>query len=453
MYRAKTRGKNKVEMYEPRLRDAALSRVRLEKELREGIDADELVLHYQPIVSIPSGIVTGVEALVRWHHPERGLVPPSDFIPVAEDSGLIVDLGRWALRRACADIASLGEGGRGITVAVNVATRQLLQPGLLQAVRAAIAGSGLPPERLVIEITEGALLDDSRATASLLAQLRDQGIGLAIDDFGTGYSSLSRLRSFPVDKLKIDRSFIQEIRRANDRAPIVAAIMAMAHSLGLTAVAEGVETVDQLACLHQHACEEIQGFLLSRPLTLERLAETLTEGRGMLSHPELEDAGPRPAPLDRLVTSAPDASASLGERCLPLLVELCRQTDVTGAFLARVDRRTNVETIVQSHSTGPVQLALGTEVPSTQPGTFRVEEGTRVSGVLAAAGVRALAVVPVIGADERIDHVIGLVSADEAPVSSQAVVLAELFTRLVADATASSSGGAPSTATAVSAGR
>jgi diguanylate cyclase (GGDEF)-like protein/PAS domain S-box-containing protein len=436
MYRAKTRGKNKVEMYEPRLRDAALSRVRLEKELREGIDADELVLHYQPIVSIPSGVVTGVEALVRWHHPERGLVPPSDFIPVAEESGLIVDLGRWALRRACADIASLGDGGRGITVAVNVATRQLLQPGLLQAVRAAVAGSGLPPERLVIEITEGALLDDSRATASLLAQLRDQGIGLAIDDFGTGYSSLSRLRSFPVDKLKIDRSFIQEIRRANDRAPIVAAIMAMGHSLGLTAVAEGVETVDQLACLHQHGCEEIQGFLLSRPLTLERLAETLADGRGMLSHPELEDIGPRPDPLDRLVTSATDAKATIGDRCLPLLVELCRQTDVAGAFLARVDRRSGVETIVQSHSAGAVQLALGTEVPSTQPGTFRVEEGARVSGVLSMAGVRALAVVPVIGADERIDHVIGLVSGDEAPVSSQAVVLAELFTRLVADATA-----------------
>jgi EAL domain-containing protein (putative c-di-GMP-specific phosphodiesterase class I) len=372
-------------------------------------------------------------------------VPPSDFIPVAEESGLIVDLGRWALRRACSDIASLGEGGRGITVAVNVATRQLLQPGLLQAVRAALAGSGLPPERLVIEITEGALLDDSRSTASLLAQLRDQGIGLAIDDFGTGYSSLSRLRSFPVDKLKIDRSFIQEIRIASDRAPIVAAIMAMAHSLGLTAVAEGVETVDQLACLHQHGCEEIQGFLLARPLTLERLAETLADGQGMLSHPELEEGGPRPAPLDRLVTSATDASASLGERCLPLLVELCRQTDVGGAFLARVDRRTGAETILQAHTEGAVRLDVGMEIPTTQPGTFRVEEGARVSGVLAVAGVRAIAVVPVIGGDEHIDHVIGLVSTDDSPISSQAVVLAELFTRLVADASAA---GTASSATA-----
>jgi diguanylate cyclase (GGDEF)-like protein/PAS domain S-box-containing protein len=439
MYRAKTRGKNKVEMYEPRLRDAALSRVRLEKELREGIDADELILHYQPIVSIPSGVITGVEALVRWHHPERGLVPPSDFIPVAEESGLIVDLGRWALRRACRDIAGLGADGLNIPVAVNVATRQLLQPGLLQAVRAAIATSGLSADRLVIEITEGALLDDSRSTASLLAQLRDQGIGLAIDDFGTGYSSLSRLRSFPVDKLKIDRSFIQEIQRANDRAPIVAAIMAMAHSLGLTAVAEGVETVDQLAALHQHGCEEIQGFLLSRPLRLEQLADILVEGHGMLSHPELEEQGPRPAPLDRLVTTASDAQVPVAERCLPLLVELCRQTEVAGAYLARVDRRTGMETIVQSHSPAGLPLTVGMEIPAPHPGSFRVEEGNRVAAVLAGAGVRALASVPVIGADDRIDHVFGITSSVDAPVPSQAVVLAELFTRLLADATAASS--------------
>jgi diguanylate cyclase (GGDEF)-like protein/PAS domain S-box-containing protein len=435
MYRAKSRGKNKVEMYEPRLRDAALSRVRLEKELREAIDADDLVLHYQPIVSIPSGVVTGVEALVRWHHPDRGLVSPSDFIPVAEESGLIVEIGRWALRRACVDIAGLGADGHGVSVAVNVATRQLLQPGLLQAVRAAVAGSELSPDRLVIEITEGALLDDSRSTGSLLAQLRDQGVGLAIDDFGTGYSSLSRLRSFPVDKLKIDRSFIQEIHRANDRAPIVAAIMAMAHSLGLTAVAEGVETVDQLACLHQHGCEEIQGFLLSRPLRLEQLGDLLRDGRGMLAHPELERQGPRPAGLDRLVTTASDVHVPMADRSLPLLVELCRQTEISAAYLATVDRRTGVEQIVQSHGDS-FHLPIGLDVLSSRAGSFRVEEGGRVAAPLAAAGVRAMATVPVLGAGDRVDHVIGVVTTEDGPLPSQAVVLTELFTRLLADATA-----------------
>jgi diguanylate cyclase (GGDEF)-like protein/PAS domain S-box-containing protein len=437
MYRAKSRGKNKVEMYEPRLRDAALSRVRLEKELREAIDSDELVLHYQPIVSIPSGAVTGVEALVRWQHPMRGLVPPSEFVPVAEESGLIVELGRWALRRACADIAGLPARGKAITVAVNVATRQLLQPGLLQAVRAAIVGSGLEPDRLVLEITEGALLNDSRSTASLLAQLRDQGARLAIDDFGTGYSSLSRLRSFPVDKLKIDRSFIQEIARANDHAPIVAAIMAMAHSLGLTAVAEGVETVEQLACLHQHGCEEIQGFLLSRPLALDQLVKVLEEGDGMLVHGELDLATRQVSPLDRLVTDAASAGAPVEERALPLLVELCRQAGVAGAYLARVDRHNGVERIVESHSTDGVDLPRGLDIAAAEHlGAFRVEDGGRVPAALARCGVRAVAVVPVLPAEGPVDLVMGLASTRPGPLPSQAVVLTELFTRLLADVAA-----------------
>jgi len=439
MYRAKALGKNQVARYEPNMREEAQLRMRLEKELRLAIDRDELVLHYQPVGSIASGEITGVEALVRWQHPERGMIPPSDFVPVAEESGLIVELGRWALAKACTEMAEVSQRtGREFWVSVNVATRQLLQPGLVQSVRGALNRSGLPAQRLVLEITEGALLDDPKACASLLHQLRGLGVRLAIDDFGTGYSSLSRLRSFAVDKLKIDRSFIQEIVNASDHAPIVAAVMAMAHSLGLTAVAEGVETADQLACLHRHGCEEVQGYLLARPLPVNDLEVMLRrEGDLLASVGVPARAAVAESPLSALVREA----ASLRDRTgtpradvVPLLLtELSRQLHASSAYLAKVDLVRGGEEVVVASRGGAVDLPSHLLIASDNPGTFRTVVGNDVPSVLRERGVASLTVVPMVDDGPLASYVLAVVGTTPSAPPPQHVVLMELLTRLLGD--------------------
>ena len=434
MYRAKGQGKNQIALYEPGMRDSALNRVRLEKELRRAIDNDELVLHYQPVVSLTTGRVTGLEALVRWNHPERGMVPPSDFVPIAEESGLIVELGRWALMRAChaANVLSQHTSRDDFWVSVNVATRQLLQPGLIQSVRAALRQSGLPAERLMLEITEGALLNDPRTCASLLHQLRVLGAGLAIDDFGTGYSSLSRLRTFPVDKLKIDRSFIQEISGANDRVPIVAAVMAMAHSLGLSAVAEGVETTDQLRCLVAQGCEEVQGYLLSRPAPLGELVELVGGPDNVLTGLGL---GPRRAshdsPLTALVRELADEDGADVTR--RLLAELTRQLGAAGAFLVERSVTDPRAEVVLVSSGGRCNVPEGMTVAMGAPGTFRAVAGPDVPPELAARGVKALTAVPVVREDGDARLSLAVAGSTASTLSSEHIVLVELLTRLLAE--------------------
>ncbi len=284
MYSAKSDGGGRWRRFEPAMHDAARNRLELKSALDGAIDRDELILHYQPVLDLQSGVVRGVEALVRWIHPDHGLIPPLDFIPLAEDTGQIVPIGRWILDEACRagarlQVSRLGEPD--IYVAVNLSARQLERPEIVQEVRDALASSGLAPRNLVLEITESALMTDMDLTVERLQRLKDLGVRLAIDDFGTGYSSLNYLRQFPVDIVKIDRSFVDGIATDGEQRALVAMVIDLARVLGLQQVAEGIERTDQLAELRSLGCGYGQGFLFSRPVDLAAL-ELLLLGDGEL---------------------------------------------------------------------------------------------------------------------------------------------------------------------------
>jgi diguanylate cyclase (GGDEF)-like protein len=268
LYRAKGDGRGTFRFFEQAMDAQMQERRAMERDLRKALAAGEFELHYQPVVNLARDEIRGFEALIRWRHPEKGLIPPSAFIPLAEEIGFIIPLGEWALRKACATAAKWpGQ----LEVAVNLSPAQFGTPGLLEVVVGALAASGLPADRLELEITEGTLLQDSENTLSTLFQLRALGVRIALDDFGTGYSSLSYLQSFPFDKIKIDRSFIQDVAEGVGSLNIVRAVAAMAKGLGMSTTAEGVETLEQLETVRAEGCTEMQGFLFSRPLPIEQI--------------------------------------------------------------------------------------------------------------------------------------------------------------------------------------
>ena len=271
MYRAKERGRARYEIFDDAMRTRVLSRLRQEIQLRQAIDQDELCLHYQPIVSLRDGTVQGVEALVRWQHPQRGLLPPADFVPLAEQSSLILALGHWVLRRACRQISYWADTASPLSVTVNVAAKQLADPGLAELVAAAVAEEGIDPGRLGIEITESSLLDETAAPVNALAALREIGVQLILDDFGTGYSSLSYLQRLPLDMLKLDRSFVIPLSGDRQDWHLVASVIDMAAALELTMVAEGVETEAQQRMLGSLNCPYAQGYHIARPMPADEL--------------------------------------------------------------------------------------------------------------------------------------------------------------------------------------
>ncbi|MGB0084705.1 MAG: EAL domain-containing protein [Rhodomicrobiaceae bacterium] len=274
LYRAKADGGGVYRFFEVAMDARMQARRALELDLRKAVLKGEFELYYQPIIDVKSGQITSCEALIRWHHPERGMVPPLEFIPVAEETGLIVPLGEWVLRQACA------EGARWptrVTVAVNLSPAQFKSRNLVPTVISARATSGLPAGRLELEITELVLLQDNEGAFAVLHQLRDLGIKIAMDDFGTGYSSLGYLRSFPFDKIKIDQSFIRDLPAKEDSLAIVRAVVGLSSSLGITTTAEGVETKEQLASLTSEGCDEVQGFLFSKPQSAADLGRYLAE--------------------------------------------------------------------------------------------------------------------------------------------------------------------------------
>jgi diguanylate cyclase (GGDEF)-like protein/PAS domain S-box-containing protein len=281
LYEAKGEGRNAYRFFSPEMNAQAHGRLRLENDLRRAVERGELELHYQPQLDLGSGEVCAVEALVRWRHPLRGLVLPNAFIPMAEETGLVLGIGDWVLHEACRQVASWQrEGLSDLRVAVNISARQLQRPGLDASVRQALADSGLSPHCLELEITESSVMHDPQHAQSVLQSLRDLGVQLSIDDFGTGYSSLAYLKRLPLDRLKIDRSFIGGIPADSDDATIVETIIVMTHKLGLRVIAEGVETLEQRLQLVRQGCDEMQGFLLAHPVPageLPGLLETLRQ--------------------------------------------------------------------------------------------------------------------------------------------------------------------------------
>ena len=273
LYRAKADGRRTFRLFEPEMNIQALARRSLEADLRGALDRGEFELHYQPFVNVLSNQVTGFEALIRWNHRDKGLIPPADFIPLAEETGLINPIGDWVLRQACMDAA---DWPAGLQIAVNLSPVQLRNRALPRLVILALAAARLDPKRLELEITETALLKDDEALLASLHHLRALGVRIAMDDFGTGYSSLKYLRSFPFDKIKIDRSFVNELGIRLDSAAIVRAVAELGRSLAMTTTAEGVETEAQLAHLKQEGCTEVQGYLFSRPRPASELASLIS---------------------------------------------------------------------------------------------------------------------------------------------------------------------------------
>ena len=283
LYRAKGDGRGTFRFFEPVMDLQMQTRRILEQDLRKALPAGEFELYYQPVVNLASQTVSGFEALIRWNHPERGLVSPGTFIPLAEEIGFIVPMGEWVIREACATAAGWPGNSR---VAINISAVQFRNPGLMQVIIGALATSGLDPTRLEIEITETVLLQNKETTLAVLHQLRALGVRIALDDFGTGYSSLTYLQCFPFDKIKIDRSFVKDITENAGSLNIVRAVAALASGMGMTATAEGVETREQLDSITSEGCTEMQGFLFSRPLPAREIERLFISGRGDQEAPD-----------------------------------------------------------------------------------------------------------------------------------------------------------------------
>jgi EAL domain-containing protein (putative c-di-GMP-specific phosphodiesterase class I) len=273
MYQAKESGRQVFKFFKQEMNDKAVERQSIEEDLRRALERNELTVHYQPIFNLKSGIITGAEALLRWTHPTRGSVVPALFIPVAEDSGLILPIGEWVLRKACTQARTWADAGlRPIRMSVNVSALQFRSEDFLKSLLTILADTGLEPESLNIEVTESGLMERAKLGIPILQSLRERGVEVAVDDFGTGYSSLSYLRMLDVDTLKIDQSFVRAITTSPDDTSIVSAIISIGRSLKLRLIAEGIESSTDLAFLKASHCDEGQGYLFGRPVSAEQFA-------------------------------------------------------------------------------------------------------------------------------------------------------------------------------------
>jgi EAL domain-containing protein (putative c-di-GMP-specific phosphodiesterase class I) len=276
MYLAKEEGKNNYQFYSEDIQSKSLERLSIETNLRFALERNELSLHYQAKLDFKTNAITGVKALLRWQNPYLGSVTPTQFIPVAEESGLIINIGRWVMRTACAqNVAWQQQGLPPVCMAVNLSLRQLMDEFLVEDIKTALSDSGMAPNLLELEITESMVMHNPTRMIAVLAKIKNMGVRLAIDDFGTGYSSLAQIKHFPIDTLKVDRSFIRNIPQdAADKA-ITEAIIALGRALSLTVVAEGVETVEQMNFLKDRSCDEMQGFYFSKPIVPEQFSDLL----------------------------------------------------------------------------------------------------------------------------------------------------------------------------------
>ena len=285
MYHAKKNGRNNYQFFTNEMNKLALERISIIQKLRHAEERKEFYLHYQPQMDLRSGRIIGVEALLRWNNPEAGMISPGHFIPIAEETGLIIPIGEWVLREACRQNSEWRTLGLPeITMAVNLSTVQFRQNNFIEMIKAILCEYSLDPSGLELEITEGAVMHNAEASIALLLELKAMGLQLAVDDFGTGYSSLSYLKRFPIDKLKIDQSFVRDITVDSDDAAIVSTIINMARSLKLKVIAEGVETAEQLSFLKHQKCDEMQGYYFSKPMPPEKISSLLVSGYEADSH-------------------------------------------------------------------------------------------------------------------------------------------------------------------------
>jgi diguanylate cyclase (GGDEF)-like protein len=351
MYRAKERGRHRIEAFQGGMRALALERLEVETDLRRALERDELVVHYQPVVRM-TGAMVGVEALVRWQHPEKGLVPPGEFIPVAEETGLIQAVGAFVLHEACRQVAAWNRSNPDrapLSVAVNLSARQMSAVDLTRLVLTALNESGLEPGLLCLEITESVLMEDVTASRSVLQSLKELGVRLGIDDFGTGYSSLLYLRRFPVDFLKVDRSFVSGLGENSEDGAIVAGVLGLAHALGVGAIAEGVEEPAQADKLAALGCEQAQGFLWSRPLPAAELEASFERLWLRVATPERD-------PRDPIRVVLADDRAEL-RATVRLALELAGGFDVVG------EAGTGTEAIAVAREKQPDLLLLDVLMP------------------------------------------------------------------------------------------
>lgn len=286
LYAAKISGRGGQRFFDPEHKSASLGSSTIDEELRQALRTEAFELHYQPIVDVKRGQITSVETLIRWNHPVRGQIPPDHFISIAETTGLIVPIGAWVLQQACSDAVTWHDG---IGVTVNVSPVQFARSDMLATVRKVLAETGLQPQRLELEITESTLLNNDTATLDVLNALRALGVGIALDDFGTAFSSLSYLRSFPFNRIKIDRSFVKDLPKRNDCKAIVHAVSSLARALNMVTTAEGVETFQHLDAIRAAGCEEVQGYLFSKPVPAAKLASAINDCRARLMVAELGD--------------------------------------------------------------------------------------------------------------------------------------------------------------------
>jgi EAL domain-containing protein (putative c-di-GMP-specific phosphodiesterase class I) len=293
MYVAKWDGKNDLRFFSPEIRSQSIERLMLEANLRHAIELDQLTLHYQPKLDVATETINGVEALLRWNHPDLGNLSPMKFIPLAEETGLIIPIGRWVLRTACAQkMEWQRQGFAAVTMAVNLSPRQFLDESLLRDLDDVLRETGMPPHLLQLEITESMVIQNVERGISVLNAIRSRGVRLAIDDFGTGYSSMSLMKQFPIDTIKIDRSFVRDLAENEEDRAIATAIINMGKALGLTVVAEGVETSAQDAFLRRCECDELQGYLISKPVPANEIPPLLTP---LVASPSLQPRREAPA--------------------------------------------------------------------------------------------------------------------------------------------------------------
>ncbi|MBI6780910.1 putative bifunctional diguanylate cyclase/phosphodiesterase [Pseudomonas syringae] len=282
MYHAKKSGRNNFKFYDARMNESLTRRLQTETLLRGALERDEFILHFQPKVSLVDGRISGLEALLRWNHPEQGMISPADFIPILEDTGLIIPVGVWVIRKVCETLKSWEKNNiRLVPIAINLSVRQLQVKGLAETVKHIVEAYGINPALLEFELTESMLMIDPESAVEILRDIKSYGISLSVDDFGTGYSSLAYLKRFPLDALKIDRAFIKDITSNHEDAAITRAVIVLAHELGLNVIAEGVETVDQLELLVTYGCDQMQGYLFSKPVISEECAAMIKSSRSL----------------------------------------------------------------------------------------------------------------------------------------------------------------------------